>query len=215
MTSTHAGEGHSGELLLAKGWVNIVQEKEPEMSIDTSHEYVDGGRKNVFYGSGSWLGPNSGGFEFHAKDPGMGISQYTVRAVQGASLWEEEHNLFLDNECRGVQCPPEVNKGYAYSSQLPNGEDTLEGSVQDLGRGKGDLATEKLKVDNEPPYDLTFSGLPSNHEISDGQFLLLKASATDGVEGDAELGFGVDHVGGRWAADQRTAGLLLAGAVYR
>jgi hypothetical protein len=90
MTSTHAGEGSNGggSLVLREGTVTITQNKGPEASIDSSHEYVDGGRRNVFYGSGSWIGPNSGGFEFHAHDPGVGIFEYSVKAESGSSSWE-------------------------------------------------------------------------------------------------------------------------------
>jgi RHS repeat-associated protein len=183
LTSTNAGSEVGAQLELNGSWVIVAQEKDPEVSIDTSHEYVDGGRRNVFYGSGGWIGPNSGGFEFHAKDGGVGISEYVVTIEQGEKIWKETHSLLrINGECSGWQCPPEVNKGFAYNGEMPNGEDTLNVTVYDGVGGKA-KTTQTLKVDNEPPHSITLSGLPSNHEISDGQHPLLKASAEDGVEG--------------------------------
>jgi RHS repeat-associated protein len=183
LTSTNAGSEVGAQLELDGAWVIVAQEKGPEVSIDTSHEYVDGGRRNVFYGSGGWIGPNSGAFEFHAKDGGVGIAEYVVTAEQGEKKWKETHSLLrVNGECSGWQCPPEVNKGFAYNSEMPNGEDTLTVTVYD-SVGWSAKTTQTLKVDNEPPHGITFSGLPSNHEISDGQHPLLKATAEDGTEG--------------------------------
>jgi Domain of unknown function (DUF6531) len=64
---------------------------------------------------------------------------------------------------------------------LPEGEDTVEGRVEDAA-GLSATASAKIKIDNAPPHSLTFSGLPSNHEISDGQHYVLKASAIDGTK---------------------------------
>jgi hypothetical protein len=188
MTATHAGEGNSGSLSLPSASVTITQSKGPELSIDSSHEYVDGGKRNVFYGSGGWIGPSSGAFEFHAHDPGVGVYEYSVDAEKGGSSWKESRNRTIEGECSGYQCPPEVNKGYSYNSAMPNGEDTLTVTASNSAGIEAAKVTQKLKVDNEPPHGLTFSGLPSNHEISDGQHYLLKASATDGIEGTPSSG---------------------------
>jgi RHS repeat-associated protein len=182
MTSVHAGEGTEGELLIKDANVTIAQAKGPEISADTSHETVDGGKRNIFYGSGGWLGPNSdSGFELHAKDPGVGVSYFHLSAGLGESFFTETDNYIENNECTGgVQCLSEVNKGYGYESQMPNGEDSLEAYVKNGMGSEAHLTTQKIKVDNEPPYNITLSELPSNHEIRDGQHILLKASATDG-----------------------------------
>jgi RHS repeat-associated protein len=187
-TSTHAGEGHAGELQIYNGWVSIWQEKGPEVSLDTTHEYVDGGRRNVFYGSGSWLGPNSGGFEFHGKDPGIGIREYSLEVGLGESFWKESKSL-LEKECTGgFQCPEEVNRGYAYSSLMPNGEDNLQNLNVKSAMAGETLPTKKIKVDSEPPHGITLTELPSSHEIDDGQHVSLKASAIDGVTGTPSSG---------------------------
>ena len=180
MTATHAGEKESAELVLSKGAVTIEQSKGPEVSIDTTHEYVDGGKRNIFYGSSGWLGTTSGGFEFHAKDPGVGIFTYAPKVEKGEVLWSELHNRPEEGECSGFQCSEEFSKGYTYNSKLLNGEETLTVSVTDVTGGEAKV-TKTLKVDTEPPHGITLSGLPSNHEIDEGQHLALKASATDGV----------------------------------
>jgi RHS repeat-associated protein len=184
MTSTGSGSiSNEAKLGVPKAAVLIAQEKGPEISVDTSHEYVAGGKRNVFYGAGGWIGPNSGnGFELHAKDPGVGISYFNIKAGLGESFFTETNNYIENYECTGgVQCPPEVNKGYGYESGMPDGEDNLEAYVKDAATLEAHLATQKIKVDNEAPYNITLSGLPSNHEIDEGQHVALKASATDGT----------------------------------
>jgi RHS repeat-associated protein len=187
VTSNHAGEGHEATALFKNGWVAIEQSKGPEVSLDTSHENVDGGKRNVFYGSNGWIGPNSGAFEFHAKDPGVGISEYRVSVSQGEKHWEEQDDLF-EGECTGgFQCPEELSKGSAYNSSMPEGEDTLVVTVKE-GTSASAETSRTLDVDNEPPYGITLSGLPSNHEVTDGQHIALKAGATDGMEGKPSSG---------------------------
>ncbi len=182
MTSTHAGEGEA-KLGVSEAYVLITQAKGPEISVNTASESVDGGKRNVFYGSGSWLGPNSdSGFEIHAKDPGVGISYFNLKAGLGEKFFTETDNYIENYECTGgVQCFPEINKGYGYESGMPDGEDNLEAYVKDAASLEAHLATQKIKVDNEAPYNITLSGLPSNHEIDEGQHVALKASATDGT----------------------------------
>ena len=184
LTATGAYEGGGVSTLgVAENIVLINEPNGPEISVDTTHEYVDGGKRNVFYGAGSWLGSNSGsGFELHGKGAGIGISYFNIKAGLGESFFTETSNYIENYECTGgVQCFPEVNKGYGYESQMPNGEDTLEAYVKDATGAEGHLTTQKIKVDNEAPYNITLSGLPSNHEIDEGQHVALKASATDGT----------------------------------
>ncbi len=69
---------------------------------------------------------------------------------------------------------------------MPNGEDTLK--VRAYSFGGSAETTETLKVDNEPPHNLTFSGLPGNHEVADGQSIPLKATVEDGGEGKPSPG---------------------------
>ncbi len=191
-TATHAGEGHTGILEINKAYVRVFQNKGPEIAVDTTHETVDGGKKNVFYGSGGWLGPNSGsGFELHAKDPGVGVSYYAIHAGSGTEVFSETNNYIENSECTGgVQCFPEVNKGYGYLSQLPEGEVVLEATAKDATGSEVHLPSEKLKVDKAPPYNVTLSELPSSHELVDGEHVTLKASATDGTSPTPSSGVG-------------------------
>ena len=89
VSATHLGEtAEEGRLRLGSGVsVLLLQEKGPEVSVDTTHEYVDGGRKNIFYGGGGWIGPNAGAFELHTKDPGVGIREYRVKAEKKEKKW--------------------------------------------------------------------------------------------------------------------------------
>ncbi len=185
-----ADDGNGGGLTVTKATVTVVQAKGPEISVDTSHEDVSGGKKNILYGSGSWLGPNSGsGFELNAKDPGMGVSYYYMHAGLGESFFTETDNYLENSECTGgSECFPEVNKSYGYLSQLPNGEDNLEAYVKDAAGAEGHLTTQKIKVDAGPPHNITLTELPSNHEIKEGEHIPLKASAIDGIEGTPSSG---------------------------
>jgi RHS repeat-associated protein len=190
-SATHVGEiSEEGRLQIGSASgsevsVLLEQEKGPEVSVDTTHEYVDSGKKNVFYGSNGWIGPNSGAFEFHAKDPGVGMREYVVSAEKEEKGWQDKDFLF-ETECSGVVCPKEINKGLSYNSEMPNGEDTLK--VRVTGFDGSAETTETLKVDSEPPHNLTFSGLPGDHEVADGQPISLKATVEDGGEGKPSPG---------------------------
>ena len=101
--STAAGSGVGGEATLTHASVLIEQEKGAEVSFDKTSPTVDGGRLNVLYGTGAWLGPNSGAFELHAKDSGIGVS---FLGVSGGA-WAETFPIYENGECTGgVQCPP-------------------------------------------------------------------------------------------------------------
>ncbi len=163
MVSTHAGETENSYVRVNKAAVTIAQEKGPEISVDTTHENVDGGKRNVFYGAGGWLGPNSNsGFELHAKEHGIGVSYFNIKAGLGETFFTEADSLIENYECTGgVQCPLEVNKGYGYESQMPNGEDTLEAYVKNAMGSEAHITTEKIKVDAEPPHEITLTGFPA------------------------------------------------------
>ncbi len=143
MTSTGSGEfPANANLSLTSGSVLLTQSKGPEASIDNSHEYVDGGKRNVFYGGSGWIGPNSGAFEFHSHDPGIGIDKYSVEV---GSSWKDVHVRSEEGECSGFQCSPEFSKGYAYNSAMPNGEDTLTVKTNDYDVSEEGTATATLK----------------------------------------------------------------------
>jgi RHS repeat-associated protein len=161
--------------------VDVLQEKGPSVSMDTSDEVVNG-EENALYG-GRWASATSGkwGFEAHASDPGMGIFRYMWSSPNAGKWGASDEGL----GCRGLQCDESLSPGYGVAQsgvgaeQLPEGEDTVEAKVEDP---VGLTATTKatVKVDDAPPYNIELTGLPSDHEIIDGQSIALKASATDG-----------------------------------
>jgi hypothetical protein len=185
LRATEAGEGASAVIESAS--VTLEQEKKPELALDTTHEYVDGGKRNILYGSGSWLGPNCGcAFEYHAKDPGVGISHFGVLTGgrgEGGS-WEEIFPILTDGECEGVQCNPEFNKGFAYGSKMPEGEDYPEAiACDDTSAECADVYQQAIKVDAKPPSSIKLTGLPSNDELGDDVKYTLKAEATGSLAG--------------------------------
>jgi RHS repeat-associated protein len=172
--SIRAGGGVGGETTLTKAAVTIEQEQNTEVSMDTTHPTVDGGRTNVLYGSGAWLGPNTGGaLEVHAKDPGIGVS-YTGVAVEG---WEEKFPTYENDECTGgVECPSEFNKGIVYNSKMPEGEHLIEADACNmmlLYYSPWECAKERsrvLKVDAAPPHNLSLTlGHGGNIEVGPGE----------------------------------------------
>jgi RHS repeat-associated protein len=170
--------------------VDILQEKGPSVSMDTSDEVVYG-EQNVLYGS-RWGSATSGkwGFEAHASDPGMGVLK-DAWSSPNAPKWGYSY----EGSCRGLQCSESLSPGYTLTQtgedgeRLPEGEDTVEVKVEDA---VGLTATTKatVKVDDAPPHNIELTGLPSDHEIVDGQSVALKASATDGSGSTRSSGVG-------------------------
>lgn len=120
-------------------------------------------------------------------DPGLGISSVTLSSPNAAH-WGETKS-YLNLYCAGVQCKQEDMLMYPIKDSievLPEGEDTIEVKAADPV-GLSATKSYKVKVDNAPPHGLTLTGLPSNHEISDGQHYLLKASATSALAGMSSL----------------------------
>ncbi len=174
--ATGSGGGVGGENTLTSAQVQIEQEKGPEASIDTTDPTVDGGRPNVFYGSGSWLGPNHGAFETKAHDPGIGISFFAL----SAGGWAEKFLIYENGECTGgIQCPINFNHGFLYNAKMADGEDTVEGNAYNAMNSFAALPAKKLKVDGTAPHNLVVTGLPSGNEIAAKEYQV-QAEATDG-----------------------------------
>ena len=114
-----------------------------------------------------WVPTPTAVFELHAKEHGIGVSYFNIKAGLGETFFTEADSLIENYECTGgVQCPLEVNKGYGYESQMPNGEDTLKAYVKNAMGSEAHITTEKIKVDAEPPHEITLTGFPGNHENS-------------------------------------------------
>jgi sugar lactone lactonase YvrE len=126
---------------------------------------------NVLDGSGAWIGPHSGAFEFTAEDGGLGVQQTKVE-YHGLSGWETyaETNFQSKPACIGVQCDPTEHETYTYESLTHKGEKPLPepeakvrveaGSVMPYSRssehGEGETT---LKVDTKSPHSIVLSGL--------------------------------------------------------
>ncbi len=175
--ATGAGGGVGGENTLTSAQVQIEQEKGPELSLDTTDATVDGGRPNILYGSGSWLGPNHGAFETKSHDPGIGVSFFAL----SAGGWSEKFPLFEKGECTGgVQCPINFNHGYVYNSKMADGEDTVEANVYNAMNSFASLPAKKIKVDGTAPHNLVVTGLPSGNEIAAKEYSV-QVEAADGA----------------------------------
>jgi RHS repeat-associated protein len=179
------------ESLMYGNEISIRQEAGPHVSMDTSEEVV-GGEENALYGN-RWVSATSGnwGFKANATDPGLGVMSETWSSVSAAK-WGISRLL----ECAGVQCNESASPTYSVKGSgteiLPEGEDTVELKVKDPVGFEASTGAVKVKVDNAPPHNLTLSGLPSTHEISDGQHFLLKASATSKLAGMASVALTMD-----------------------
>jgi RHS repeat-associated protein len=175
------GSGEGASTLVENASVTINQEKGAAAFFDLTNAYVDGGRPNVLYGSGAWLGPNSGAFEVHAKDEGLGISYLSATA----GIWSEAIPILEQAECVGVQCNPEFNKGFVYNSKMADGEDSFKSSACDAAETIGHCANSAewtIKVDGTKPYGIKLTGLPAGNEFSDDVKYTLKAEAVDGTK---------------------------------
>jgi RHS repeat-associated protein len=177
--------------------VYIVQETGPTFgSFNTSTETTSTGLLNGLYGH-KWEATNSArwGVEASATDPGLGIRRAFWKSPN-APKWGTGEFLFESEVpgCKDDQCEESVSPTYslkderAEGEQLPDGEDTIEVKVEDSVGLTATGVSAKIKVDNTPPHSITLEGLPSTHEISDGQHISLKASAEDGTAGHPSSG---------------------------
>jgi DNA-binding beta-propeller fold protein YncE len=181
------GEGHSGENTITKAYVDISQEKGPELEFnktsstiynESTKEYIP----NVLYGSSGWLGPHSGAFEVRAKDPGLGLSLYRLLT----SGWGDYEYYYALGDCVGLQCPvhngpgPEgTYQGYTYKTGMPDGETSFEALAEDPAGLFADIYPQKIKVDATPPRNIKIVGFQNGNELPMGE-THLKVEATDG-----------------------------------
>ena len=192
--------GAEGKNTLYTASVYLAQNNGPSISFETEPT-LPGGQRNVLAGSGSWLGSsvqtNGGQWEAEVSDPGVGVSEWTLSSPSLLE-WRAAEQEF----CYGVMCP-EKRRLYGeykivtarYLPVLPDGEDTIQVKAQDL-MGLSASAKTPVKVDGTPPFAITVSGLPANHEIGSSQYRLT-LSATDGKapvpsSGVGSLAFAVD-----------------------
>jgi DNA-binding beta-propeller fold protein YncE len=177
-----SGESASGINTLTRAYVDITQEKGPELKFNTTsptlyNPETKENDTNVLYGGGSWLGPHSGAFEVNATDPGLGIGLFRV----AGSGWERQKKIYEMDEkgaCLGIQCSESVNQGEIYDNQMANGEDEIEGFAQDTASLYA-LHDTTIKVDAAPPHGIKISGFQNGNELPSGE-PHMKVEATDG-----------------------------------
>jgi RHS repeat-associated protein len=163
----------------------IVQETGPTFgSFDTTDETTSTGKLNGLHGN-QWENTASGrwGVQASATDPGLGI-KHAIWSSPNAPKWGGTDEMA---GCQGEQCDEAVSPTRPLKDeelfepeQLPDGEDTIALKVEDPVGLTATGTSAKIKVDNTPPHNITLTGLPSTHEIGDGEHLSLMASATDG-----------------------------------
>ncbi len=159
---------------------------------------------NVFYGSGAWIGPHSGEFEFTGEDGGLGVSETKVE-YKGSGGWESRggKSYLSTSGCTGIQCEITQKEAYSYKSLTENGVKPLgepEAHIRVAAKsympysssnehGEGETT---LKVDTKAPHGIVLTGLGSKgtegKELEVGEVEAhFKLEATDG-EGIASSG---------------------------
>jgi DNA-binding beta-propeller fold protein YncE len=181
--------------------IYIAQENPPELSLNTSEANLkeDAGRENVAYGSGSWLGPNSGAFEMIAKDPGIGVSSAGAQDLSGS--YNLQVPIYEEGKCNGVQCNETYHTAITYAPGMSEGENKFELWARDKAELFGQIGfygnEAMIKVDATPPEKLEVTGWSTNREISAAPHTLTLA-ATDGApkeghsSGVKSIGMSVD-----------------------
>ncbi len=205
--SIEAGKGLF-QSTLDEAAVEIEQEAAPSASFDTTDSTIDGVPNALL--SGSWHNEKTSlEFGIDASDKGIGIDKEGLSSPNKAG-WGYAFKKETRNECRGVQCnecyepacagkasgngkPLSYALGSAEGGELPEGEDTIEGKVEDAA-GLSHITVAKIKIDNKPPSIATLEELPSNHELVDGQHMALETSAKSGPAGIASIVLDVDGV---------------------
>ena len=182
-TGTWNGVGTLEGVTMYAGSVYIAQNNGPSASFDTTHETLSGGKRNVLYGSGSWIREYEGAAEVNMSNPGVGVVK-AVYTVTGGAKWTKKTSFCGPVQCSATTSQQVIRKNFnAEGSQvtLPDGEPTVEAQVFN-GMGSTVTTSAKLKVDNTAPTAVSLTGLPESGEISDSyRALKLTAKATDGA----------------------------------
>jgi RHS repeat-associated protein len=189
------------EAWLMSASVFIVQEVAPTTAVDAEHETVKGNLNGVYKGAKHEWVNGSAVIAASAFDKGLGIS----KAGYSSTGWGE--GLQGVAGCYGAQCDEcwtqttcvlksSSGEELVHSlSGLPDGHDQVKVTVANATGATG-TAEAGVYFDATPPHNITLAGLPSTHEIDDGEHLSLAASATDGSgpesSGVASLALAVD-----------------------
>ncbi len=171
--------------------VYILQEQSPSASLDTTDATLNGSPNAA---SGEWTNSTKAGnavLGVNAWDPGIGINadgaKSPNKAEWGFAPREERAGECAGaqcNECDQSECPAHATGKplalpFANLGELPDGEDTVEATVQD-GVGLTATATGKVRIDNIAPHNLVLTGLPTGNEIGETP-VSVRVEATDGA----------------------------------
>jgi RHS repeat-associated protein len=169
--------------------VYIEEDTAPLVSLDTKDTMLNGQRNAA---TGEWMNTTSAVLGVNAFDYGTGIDAVGAKSPN-KSEWGFSPRENKQTECAGAQCNEcdesecliykipgkPLSLSFAELGELPEGEDTVEATVEDAEGLSTTTAGTIVKVDNAPPHNLTLTGLPSGNEIGEGQYNV-KAEATDG-----------------------------------
>ncbi len=180
---TATNTGHEFSSALTSTSVEILQEKGPAASINTTSPTISG-KQNIFY-PGKWIGA-FGTSEVALSDPGLGVSALRMKAPG----WSQE--VTFGGSCKGVQCPQsdtypaKAGEGGFTAAGLASGENTVEFTAVDPV-GLTSTASGKIKLDTTRPRNMVLSGLPAGKEFGGGSDTL-KVTAEEGTASTPSAG---------------------------
>ncbi len=176
------GDPKDGEAVLVNAKIGILQTATPSAAWDTTDETLkrpESKSEPNAMTPGRWI---SFSHDYPAAlngfDPGVGIARISWRSPNDAGWGSETLDKPADgaiqmHECEEAKCggSPLVIGGpgleYNALGRLPEGEDTVEGTVEDAV-GLKTTATGKVKVNDKLAYEVHLVGLPANDEVGFG-----------------------------------------------
>jgi RHS repeat-associated protein len=176
-----------GESVLRSAEVGIVQTAGPSASWDTTDQTFRKESGEQPYPNplvpGTWISERFTDYAgLDGSDPGVGIQRISWRSPNDSSWGGESVDKPADgaaqmHECEEAKCggSPQLVSGLG---ELPEGEDQVEGTVEDAVGLKAS-ATATVKVDRSPPYGVALVGMPPNNELGFGHDRV-EVTASDG-----------------------------------
>jgi hypothetical protein len=103
----------------------------------------------------------------------------TVRNAEGKSVWEAKKTIAIKEPVKKQQARKDGNLYFMRQLQLPGGQYTIEGAVEDLNAGKSGKATETLRTSDSLP----------GFAVSDVMFVRRLNESVDRFEADQVLSY--------------------------
>ncbi len=232
ITTTVAGSA-SFSATIAQEKTYISQKKSEHSKVSYNSLSNVGGTDNVLAGGGSWLGPNSGAFEYTAEDGGLGVSEVGVQLYRegawGTENWQQygRQEYLKSGSCVGIECAASETLTETYANltgnggfNLPEGEYSMRATARSAmpgspawEHGEGERI---LKVDATPPHGIAVSGLEGKGEEYElGEVTKkLKVEASDGEGAIKSSGIKLDSRGGGPKTGRRERRLLYARTLH-